>query len=74
MSIFGVLSLLLAGCVTLPSETATLRRIRASLDVVGAIDTHDHLWPFEKLPGFVETDRGRGMTLQGLWKSSYLPA
>jgi hypothetical protein len=69
-----ILALLLAGCATAPAETATLQRIRASLDAVRAIDTHDHLWPFEKLPGFVETDRGRGMTLQGLWKSSYLPA
>src|SRR5437764_722164 len=38
---------------------------------VPAIDTHDHLWPFERLPGLMETDRGRGMTLFGLWQSSY---
>src|SRR5207253_1569439 len=36
-----------------------------------AIDTHDHLFPFEKLPGYVETDRGRGMNLAGLWHNSY---
>src|SRR5262245_45133731 len=53
-------------------ERATYGRIKAGLDAVSAIDTHDHLWPFEKLPGIVETDRGRGMTLAGLWRNSYL--
>ncbi|MDG3006763.1 amidohydrolase family protein [Paludisphaera mucosa] len=48
-------------------------RIKAGLDAVSAIDTHDHLWPFERLPGLMETDRGRGMTLFGLWSSSYYP-
>ena len=51
----------------------TYRRIKAGLDAVPAIDTHDHLWPFERLPGLMETDRGRGMTLFGLWRSSYYP-
>jgi predicted TIM-barrel fold metal-dependent hydrolase len=50
----------------------TYLRIKAALDAVPAIDTHDHLWPFERLPGFTETDRGRGMTLAGLWRNSYL--
>jgi len=52
-------------------ETATYRRIRSALDAVSAIDTHDHLWPFERLPGYVETDRGRGMNLAALWRNSY---
>src|SRR6516225_996653 len=52
-------------------ETATYRRMKAFLDSVPAIDTHDHLWPFEKLPGYVETEHGRGMNLAGLWHSSY---
>jgi hypothetical protein len=52
-------------------DTATYRRIRAVLDAVPAIDTHDHLWPFAKLPGFVETEHGRGMNLAGLWHNSY---
>jgi hypothetical protein len=51
----------------------TYRRLKAGLDAVPAIDTHDHLWPFAKLPGLMETDRGRGMTLFGLWRSSYYP-
>jgi len=67
-----LLACLLAGCAAAPGESSTLRRIRASLDAVPAIDTHDHLWPFDKLPGFVETDRGRGMTLASLWTNSYL--
>ena len=52
-------------------DTATYRRIKAHLDSVPAIDTHDHLWPFERLPGYVETDRGRGMNIAALWRNSY---
>ena len=51
----------------------TYRRLKAGLDGVSAIDTHDHLWPFDKLPGLKETEGGRGMTLFGLWRSSYFP-
>src|SRR5437870_10981777 len=52
-------------------ETATYRKIKAALDAVPAIDTHDHLWPFNKLPGYVETEQGKGMNLFGLWRNSY---
>ena len=52
-------------------ETTTYRRIKASLDVIPAIDTHDHLFPFDRLPGLVETERGKGMNLAGLWRNSY---
>ncbi len=52
-------------------DTPTYQRMKAYLDSVPAIDTHDHLWPFDRLPGYVETDRGRGMNLAGLWKSNY---
>src|SRR5262249_61498575 len=38
-----------------PEKNPTYTRIKAHLDAVPAIDTHDHLWPFEKLPGNVET-------------------
>src|SRR5262245_7908123 len=51
--------------------TPTYQRIKAALDAVPAIDTHDHLWPFDKLPGYVETDQGRGMNLASLWRNSY---
>ena len=52
-------------------ETTTYRRIKAALDAVPAIDTHDHLWPFDRLPGYVETEHGRGMNLASLWQNSY---
>jgi uncharacterized protein len=52
-------------------ETTTYRRLKASLDAIPAIDTHDHLWPFDRLPGLVETERGKGMNLAGLWRISY---
>jgi hypothetical protein len=54
-----------------PKESATYRSLKAHLDAVSAIDTHDHLWPFDQLPGFVETERGRGMNLASLWRNSY---
>jgi predicted TIM-barrel fold metal-dependent hydrolase len=52
-------------------ETTTYRRLKAALDVVPAIDTHDHLWPFDRLPGYVETPGGKGMNLAGVWRNSY---
>src|SRR5437899_3305324 len=52
-------------------DTTTYRRLKAALDAVPAIDTHDHLWPFDKLPGYVETEHGRGMNLASLWQNSY---
>jgi hypothetical protein len=52
-------------------NTDTYRRLKSYLDGVPAIDTHDHLWPFDKLPGYVETEHGRGMNLAGLWRNSY---
>jgi predicted TIM-barrel fold metal-dependent hydrolase len=52
-------------------DTATYKKLKAQLDAVPAIDTHDHLFPFEKLPGLVETNHGRGMNLASLWQNSY---
>ena len=37
-----LLACLLAGCSTVPAGPTTVRRIKASLDAVRAIDTHDH--------------------------------
>jgi predicted TIM-barrel fold metal-dependent hydrolase len=79
MGAFRLLTLLYV-CVgfVLPSfggpaiqESVTYKRMKAYLDAVPAIDTHDHLWPFDKLPGYVETEHGRGMNLAGLWQNSY---
>jgi hypothetical protein len=52
-------------------ETTTYRRIKEYLNAVPAIDTHDHLWPFNRLPGYVETEHGKGMNLFSLWNNSY---
>src|SRR5262245_34020592 len=54
-----------------PAAPSTYQRLLAHVRSVPAIDTHDHLWPFDKLPGFVETERGKGMNLAGLWRNSY---
>ena len=55
-----------------PANNPTYARMKAYLDAVPAIDTHDHLWPFDKLPGLRETENGKGMNLAGLWRNSYL--
>ncbi|MBI3851545.1 MAG: amidohydrolase family protein [Verrucomicrobia bacterium] len=52
-------------------KTASYKRVKAYLDSIPAIDTHDHLFPLETLPGYVETDHGRGMNLSGIWRNSY---
>jgi len=60
------------GCQTVPpAHSASYARIKAELDKVAVIDTHDHLMPFEMLPGYSETDKGWGMNLAGLWRNSY---
>lgn len=52
-------------------RTELYKRIRAKLDAVRAIDTHDHLRPFNEIPFRDSTDRGRGMTLHSIWQGSY---
>ena len=54
------------------ANNPTYARMKAYLDAIPAIDTHDHLWPFDKLPGLRETENGKGMNLAGLWRNSYL--
>ncbi|MBE7496368.1 MAG: amidohydrolase family protein [Verrucomicrobiaceae bacterium] len=47
--------------------------IKASLDKVPAIDTHDHLWRWDELPGWREAEDGtRVMNLASIWQNSYL--
>lgn len=50
--------------------TGVYRRIRASLDAVPAIDTHDHLMPLEMLPRD-PTPAGQAVTLRCLFANSY---
>lgn len=73
--ILTVLSLLLSCSAVAQAldtkQTATYKRLKAQLDAIPAIDTHDHLWPFETLPGYVETERGHGMNLSSIWRNSY---
>jgi hypothetical protein len=52
-------------------DTTTYRRFKAALDAIPAIDTHDHLLPFDRLLARRETDRGKGVNLAGLWQNSY---
>ena len=52
-------------------EGASFKWLKAHIDSVLAIDTHNHLWPFETLPGYHETAKGHGMTLASLWRNSY---
>ena len=52
-------------------QSDVYRRLYAALAEVPAIDTHDHLRPFDELPGLDVTDRGRGMTLHSIWAGSY---
>lgn len=54
-------------------RTDVYRRIRAEIDAVPAIDTHDHLRPFDQLPFRDKTDKGEGLTLRGVWRGSYYP-
>lgn len=53
--------------------SAVYGRLKAALDQVPAIDTHDHLRPFGELIEPDDTDRGRGMTLHSIWRTSYFP-
>jgi uncharacterized protein len=55
--------------------TAAYRRFKTALDAVPAIDTHEHLRPFDKLAYRVKTGGGQGtsMNLWSVWQSSYYP-
>ncbi len=52
-------------------QTELYARIKASIDAVPAIDSHDHLRAFAELPGRVETTDGKGMTLYSVWGGGY---
>lgn len=71
----AAISSVLTLCHPLPGDdikrTEVYKRIRAELDAVRAIDTHDHLRSFDEIPGRDLTERGRGMTLHSVWAGSY---
>jgi predicted TIM-barrel fold metal-dependent hydrolase len=54
-------------------QTPHYARIKSAIDAVPAIDTHDHLRPFDQLPNKDETDRGTGITLHSIFAGSYYP-
>src|SRR5262249_47281905 len=54
-------------------QSPTYRRIKQSLDQTPAIDTHDHLFPFDRLKAYRETKDGKGVNLAGILQNSYLP-
>jgi uncharacterized protein len=70
-------ALLLMCCLDLSSngddakQTDVYRRIKQAIDAVRVIDTHDHLRPFDQIAERNQTDQGRGMTLESLWRGSY---
>ena len=53
--------------------TDLYKRIRAAIDSVSAIDTHDHLRPFDQIVERHQTELGRGMSLYSIWRGSYYP-
>ncbi len=52
-------------------DTKTYHRMKAYVDTIPAIDTHDHLWPFKKLSQMAPTSQGPGVNLPALWQNSY---
>ncbi len=54
-------------------RSPSYERMKQSLDSIAAIDTHDHLWEFDDLPGLRETAEGeKVMNLASIWQNSYL--
>jgi predicted TIM-barrel fold metal-dependent hydrolase len=51
--------------------TEVYARIKKALDATPAIDTHEHLRPFDELPNRDKTPAGAGMTLHSIWAGSY---
>jgi len=69
-----LVSILVTSSLALGQETqktAEYRALKAYIDSIPAIDTHDHLRPFDRLSGYVQTERGYGMNLYGLLSTSY---
>ncbi|HEY2840813.1 MAG TPA: amidohydrolase family protein [Pirellulales bacterium] len=76
-SLVSALAMLFLGATPAAADdvkkTPLYARLKAGVDAVPAIDTHDHLRPFDQLPNQDETDHGRGMTLHSIWAGGYYP-
>lgn len=69
MQLSAVLLLLAVGADT--RDTEVFARIRAAIESMPAISTHEHLRAFDRIPGRVPTEFGDGMTLPSVWAVSY---
>jgi predicted TIM-barrel fold metal-dependent hydrolase len=69
--ILQLCSLIPAASAEDAKKTDVYTRVKAGIDAVSAINTHDHLMPFEKIPHRNRTDRGEAMTLRSIWAGSY---
>lgn len=74
-SSFGVALCLVGSMVAAADIKATplYARLKAGLDAVPAIDTHDHLRPFKEIPNQDQTDQGQKVTLRSIFAGSYYP-
>ena len=54
-------------------RSETYARLKSVLDAVPAINTHDHLGPFERIPHRSPTPAGEAVTLRSIWAGSYYP-
>jgi len=70
-----VLAVLLLGAAIAQAQntrqTPTYQRIKAKLDAIPAIDSHDHLVPFDQLRSASQTSHSAGMNLAAVWQRSY---
>ncbi len=71
---------LVAFLLVVPSSSAddvkttdVYARIKSGIDAVPAINTHDHLTPFDQIGPRHQTDCGEGITLRSIWAGSYFP-
>jgi uncharacterized protein len=69
--LIGLVLLCRAGLADDIKQSPLYQRLKAQLDAVPAIDTHDHIMPFEMHRAPDDTDKGKGMTLHALWQNSY---
>ena len=67
-----MLALTLPATAQIENSSDTYKQLKRFVNSVPAIDTHDHLWPFEILPGRVQTKEGNGLNLSSIWRNSYL--
>ena len=73
LSLLASLALLAPTAAEDVKQTPVYMRIKAAIDRVPAIDTHEHLRAYDRLPTRVSTPDGAAMTLYSIWSGSYFP-